>query len=349
MSKNEDSPFFSVVIPVKQLTYYLIFESLPAFDKQIYKKFEVLVLPNVHSQYDLTLLRKYRWLKIIPTGKVTRPAQKRNLGVQNAQGDIVAFIDDDAYPAVDWLQNAKLAFKKKLSAVCGPGILPKNSTLWEKIFDEVLKTWIGGGNYRYRFVKAKKRFVDDYPSMNFLIYKKLFLKLHGFNGDYWPGEDSKLCEDVVYKESGKILYDPKVLVYHHRRKDLSEYLKQHASYGFHRGAFFAHGDKNSRHISYLVPTFFVFYLLFFILYSALNSIFKLQSSNLYHLSSIIYLPISFYILFELYLFIRSLFNTHSLKIALGSIFVLFLTHLVYGTMFVKGIIKGIFNKKNIYG
>jgi len=60
----------SVIIPIKQLTYYLIFENLPAFEKQTYNNFEVIVLPNEHAQYDLTLLRKYKWLKIIPTGKI---------------------------------------------------------------------------------------------------------------------------------------------------------------------------------------------------------------------------------------------------------------------------------------
>src|SRR5436190_22981562 len=96
------SPFFSVVIPLKEIGYYIIFEAIPALDQQLYKKFEVIVLPNQHESYDLTLLKKYKWLRIIPTGKVTRPAEKRDIGAKEAKGNIIAFIDDDAYPPKEW-------------------------------------------------------------------------------------------------------------------------------------------------------------------------------------------------------------------------------------------------------
>ncbi len=324
----------SVIIPVKELTYYLLHENLPKLTKQSYKKYEIIVLPNEHAQYDLTLLNQYKNLRIIPTGKITRPAEKRDIGVKQARGEIIAFLDDDAYPDRYWLENAVEIFKKdKVEAVCGPGILPQETNIWEKIFDEVLKTWIGAGEYSYRFSKQPKRFVTDYPSMNFLIVKKVFLKLGGFNSDYWPGEDSKLCNDLIEKEKGSILYSPEVVVYHHRRNNLKGYLKQHASYGFHRGAFFAHGDKNSRKIEYLVPTVFVSYLIALVFYVIIV-----------RRIDIFFLPFLIYGLFEGYLLIKSLFSSKNIIISIGSVLILFLTHIVYGLMFIKGLRKG-FNKK----
>lgn len=331
--------YVSVIIPVKKLSLCLISENLPAFKNQTYKHFEVIVLPNQKIKDDKTLLKKYPWLRIIPTRSLTRPAEKRDHGVRKARGEIIAFIDDDAYPNPQWLQNAVKSFtSKKIVAVCGPGILPQNANLWEKIFDQVLKTWIGSGGYTYRFVTQKKRYVDDYPSMNFFVRKKEFQAVGGFNNNYWPGEDSKLCEDLVYKRHGRILYTPKVLTYHHRRNNLPGYLEQHANYGFHRGAFFAHGDKNSVRLSYLIPTFFVTYLFFIILYSLF----------LHLPSSILYLPLVIYLFFMLYLFIRSFLNTKNLFIAFLSPFVLFLTHLTYGILFVKGFLKGLIKKEKIY-
>lgn len=343
MKQNSASPFITVIIPVRETSYYLLFENLPAFVNQTHKKFEVIVLPNTHSQYDLTLLRQYKWLKIIPTGNITRPAEKRNIGVKNAKGEIVGFIDDDAYPDTIWLENAARLFRKDVAAICGPGILPKQTTIWERIFDEVLKTWIGSGGYSYRFKKDRARFVDDYPSMNFFVKRNLFNRIGGFRGDYWPGEDSKLCEEIVYKKKQKILYSPKIVTHHHRRNNLIGYLKQHANYGFHRGAFFAHGDRNSRRISYLMPTIFLVYLLSLIIYSII------QFNNLNNYFFIYLLPSIFYLLFSLYLFVRSLINTSNLAIAAGSVLVLFLTHVTYGIMFVKGFLKGKISKQDIYG
>lgn len=333
------NPLVSIIIPVKEISDYLRNENLPAFLAQTYTNFEVLVLPNKPTEEDERLLKQYPWLKIIPTYKVTRPAEKRDIGAKNAKGSILAFIDDDAYPASNWLEKAMRYFNsQKTEVICGPGIIPPKSNVWEKTFDEILKSPTGSGGYQYRFAKGSPRFVDDYPSMNFLIQKNIFEKLGGFNSEYWPGEDSKLCEDLIYKFKGRIYYNPDIVVYHHRRNTLKGYLKQHANYGFHRGAFFAHGDKNSRRLSYLIPSFFVLYLA--ILLPALS-----LSTNYVLLTT----PLALYLLLCLFLIAQSFIKTKNILLSFLTVPVLFLTHVVYGTMFIKGFIKGATHKKQIYG
>lgn len=340
------SPIVSIVIPVRALSYYLLFENLPKMDLQTFKNFEVIVLPNEHSTYDITLMNQYSWLRVIPTGTVTRPAQKRDIGVKNAKGKIIAFIDDDAYPDENWLTNAMKLFKKtSFLILCGPGALPEKTNLWEKIFDAVLVSFLGSGKYAYRFTPLKKRFVIDYPSMNFFIRKTTFEKVGGFNSDYWPGEDSKLCNDIVVKEKGKILYHPDVLVYHHRRADLKSFLKQHGQYGFHRGAFFSHGDSNSRELSYLAPLTLVLYLgilpLSYILIWLLNlpPIYYLLTSG----------PFAFYGLLLAVIFIQSLLKSKNLIVAHGASVTVALTHIYYGLNFIKGLKKGLNKNSSIYG
>ena len=340
------SPAISVIIPVRTLTYYLLFENLPQMNLQTFRNFEVIVLPNEHSTYDLTLMKTYPWLRIIPTGSITRPAQKRDIGVKNAKGKIIAFIDDDAYPDSNWLAVAAKLFKKnKFLVLCGPGVLPANTNLWERIFDEVLISFLGSGKYSYRFAPQKKRYVIDYPSMNFFIYKKIFDKIGGFNSNYWPGEDSKLCNDIIEKEKGKIFYHPDVLVFHHRRRDLIGFVKQHGQYGFHRGAFFSHGDRNSRELSYLAPLVLVLYLgllpFSFVLIWLLNlpPIYYLLTSG----------PFAFYSLLMVATFIQSLLKTRNILVAFGASFVLAITHIYYGLNFIKGYKKGINKNSSIYG
>lgn len=331
-------PFVSIIIPVREISSYLRSESLPAFISQTYENFEVIVLPNKSSAEDQGLLSKYKWLKIIPTGIVTRPAEKRDIGAKKAKGSILAFIDDDAYPSSNWLEKSIHYFEtKKTEVICGPGIIPKITNIWEKIFNEILISPIGSGGYQYRFVQKQVRFIDDYPSMNFLIQKNIFEKLGGFNSEYWPGEDSKLCEDLIYKYRGKIYYNPAILVYHHRRSSLIGFLKQHANYGFHRGAFFAHGDRNSRRLSYLIPTFFVFYIFFLII----SFLFNIQHP-------LFALPLISYLLLGFFLIGQSFVHTKNIILSLSTFFVLFLTHFTYGIMFIKGFITGIIKDKKIY-
>lgn len=335
--------FFSVIIPVKNLSYYLLFENLPAFQEESYKSFEVIVLPNEQGLYDLTLLRKYSWLRIIPTGKITKPAEKRDFGAQNAKGTVLAFIDDDAYPHKDWLKKAYGIIKKnKAVSVCGPGILPHRVEMWETVFDEILKSPLGSGTYSFRFTPKKQREVDDFPSMNFFVEKDIFLKLGGFNSDYWPGEDSKLCNDLVYKEKKRIIYDPGIVVYHHRRKDLNNFLRQHGNYGFHRGAFFAHGDKNSKKIAYLLPLLLVVYLIVFPFLYIFLTIVKIPI-----LQTILVIPLSLYTTGLIYLLVWAFYSTKNLFIPFASVGVLFLMHLSYGIMFFQGYFKGK-TTQNIY-
>lgn len=338
--------FISVIIPTRTINDYIIKENLPAFTIQTYTNFEVIVLPNEADSFDSALMKHYPWLRIIPTIKATRPAEKRDIGAKHAKGNVVAFIDDDGYPSQNWLERAVETFNEKqydnIAAVCGPGVLPPHAEYWERVFDAVLKTWIGSGGYSYRFNPEHRRLVDDFPSMNFIVKKEIFHKIGGFNSDYWPGEDSKLCEDIVYKEKGVIVYNPDVLVYHHRRNSIQAYLKQHGNYGFHRGAFFAHGDKNSRRLGYLIPSMFVIYVIL------LTSIFTVIPTHIGETGTVMLIPGEMYILFVLYLFFKSLFAQKSLPIALGSAIVLFLTHVWYGILFIKGFFAGLTKKKDIY-
>src|SRR3989338_5220349 len=94
------TPFVSILIPFRKSTPYL-FECLEHITHLHTKNFEVILLPDGVESYSPFPFP----LKVIPTGSLG-PAQKRDIGAQAAHGDILAFIDDDAYPAADWLTHA---------------------------------------------------------------------------------------------------------------------------------------------------------------------------------------------------------------------------------------------------
>jgi len=151
------------------------------------------------------------------------PAAKRNWAIERASGGIVAFVDSDAWPAPDWLTNAIYYLNNGFSGVCGPGILPPDSSLLEQATDLVLRCL----PYSYRVVPKKARVVAEFPTFNLIVKKDLAPRFK----NYLTGEDSLFCRELP----GMILYSPIVRVYHKRRPLFKAYWKQIGTYGLHRG------------------------------------------------------------------------------------------------------------------
>lgn len=178
------------------------------------------------------------------TGKVS-PATKRNIGIKKAQGEIIAFIDADAYPDKWWLNYVV----ENAGGWCGPGLIPPNSPMRERATDWILRCM----PFNYRVSKKKVRYVDDYPTFNLIIPKKTFDLVGNFNENTLTGEDSDLCQRIT-KLGLKIVYIPQCIVYHKRRPLFLPFLKQVATYAIHRGNFFRKGKGSSRKLVYCLPS-----------------------------------------------------------------------------------------------
>ena len=282
-----------------------------------YPDFEIIIVP------DENIAVPYANISVIPSGRVS-PGEKRDLASKYAKGDILAFIDDDAYPERNWLKNAVSNFKNpEIAAVGGPAVTPPEDGLREKASGKVYESVLLSGNYRYRYVKSFKRFVEDYPSCNLILRASEFRKLGGFNTKFWPGEDTKLCWGIIHKLNKKILYDPQVLVYHHRRKLFLPHLRQIANYALHRGYFVKKYPETSLKFSYFVPSIFISFLLL----GLILSFFSTMIMHLFILFILIYIGIVLF--FSLNKNIRL-----TLYVLAGTI----LSHLTYGIFFVKGLL-----------
>ena len=266
--RMDHDPLVSVVIACPGASWMLQ-ECLKGLAEQTYRNFEVIVLPDGKLGDSVSspatpgfqLQASDFRLSVLPTGKV-RPAEKRNLGIKAAKGEIVAFIDDDAYPDAHWLEYAIKYFgDATIGAVGGPGVTPPNDGFLARLGGRVYDNRLVSGNYRYRYrAGGVRRDVDDYPSCNLFVRKDLLDAFGGYRTDFWPGEDTLLCKDIV--DRGKrIVYDPWVIVNHHRRPLFGAHLRQLGRYAFHRGYFVKRYPSNSLHLSYFVPTLFVVYLL----------------------------------------------------------------------------------------
>ena len=264
----ENPPLVSVVIACPGPSWMLD-ECLAALATQTYRNFEVIVLPdeevkgeggklNGEGCEENTIRHSPFALHVIPTGKV-RPAEKRNIGIAAAKGEVVAFIDDDAYPDARWLENAVKYFSEpSIGGVGGPGVTPSGDGFFARAGGRVYANVFVSGNYRYRYVGGRVRLdVDDYPSCNLLVRTDILRKIGGYRTDFWPGEDTLLCDAIVLGEHKRIVYDPWAIVYHHRRRLFGPHLRQLGRYGFHRGYFVKRFPATSCRVSYFVPTLFV--------------------------------------------------------------------------------------------
>ncbi len=238
----------SILIPLKSDNAY-IRETLARLKEIDYPDYEIIVLPDA----------PYSWgdsVRVIPTGAVG-PAAKRDAALAYAQGDIIAFLDDDTFPERDWLKNAVKYFDDaRVAAIGGPAVTPAADTLRQQASGAVYVSLLGGGNYAYRYLPKQAKEVDDYPTCNLLVRRSVLQQLGGFDTTFWPGEDTKLCLDII-KRGMKIIYAPDVIVYHHRRPLFRGHLHQVRNYAMHRGYFVKRFPETSLRPSYFLPTLLV--------------------------------------------------------------------------------------------
>jgi GT2 family glycosyltransferase len=87
---------------------------LESLDRQTHPNYEIIVVDNASSDASLAILEAH-----LPSAKLTVVRSEtnrgvpggRNLGVLHAQGEIVAFIDNDGYARPDWLECLVRAFE----------------------------------------------------------------------------------------------------------------------------------------------------------------------------------------------------------------------------------------------
>lgn len=200
--------FFSVIVPCKKIDEYTQ-RCVRWLGYQVYNKLEVIVVSDVECP--------------------GFPAVKRNWALKKAKGNVIAYIDSDAYPSVDWLKNACEALDRGYVAVCGPGVLPGNAPLMEQTADGVLRLL----PFSYRIVPKKERVVAEFPTFNLIVLRSAVERVGGFQEHLLTGEDTMLCRSLA--PLGKILYSPDIVVYHNRRELFKPYIRQISTYGYHRG------------------------------------------------------------------------------------------------------------------
>lgn len=326
-TKFKKNPLVSIIIPLhwglKPENFSRFLKDLKSYKKMKYENYEVLVVTDKPVKNKVSE-EKVKWL-VMNSKHSTTGTEKRDFALKYAKGEFCAFIDDDAYPDPNWITNSIPWFShNKIVAVGGPGITPPENSFWQKVGGNTIESYLCSGSLQFRFYPGFERFVDDQPGYNLLIRTSTLRKVGGWGTTFYGGEDTVLCMKLI--REGKILYDPHIVVYHHRRSFPWAHMKQIASVGKHRGYFFKKYPETSRSILYLTPTILTVGFMGGVILSFLYPY-------------IFAVPFIVLLVFMLAVGFLSVYvHKVGLAISLAASVAIIVTHLTYGAYFVRGLL-----------
>jgi GT2 family glycosyltransferase len=223
--------FFSVIVPTFNRPTSLQ-RCLAALSRLSYAKneYEVIVVDDggsadigeavaaAQSEMNVSLIRQVN----------CGPASARHNGAQYANGDFLAFTDDDCEPSAEWLDGLKAALQAKPDALAGGRVV---NGLAGNPYAEASQSI---SEFCYSHFNRESNNGKFFESNNIALAKVLYRRV-GFDETY-PlnvSEDRDFCDRWL--ASGlKMMCAPKAIVVHRHQMGFVKFCRQHFSYG--RGA-----------------------------------------------------------------------------------------------------------------
>ena len=197
-------------------------DSLEGLRRLAYPNYDVVVVDDgstddtaaIAAQYDVRLIRT-------PNRGLS---SARNTGLAAATGEIVAYLDDDAYPDPHWLTYLAATFLSTSHVgVGGPNIAPAG----DGPIAECVARAPGGPVH----VLVTDREAEHIPGCNMAFRTAYLEAIGGFDPRFrTAGDDVDVCWRL--QDRGWTLgFHPAAMVWHHRRNSVRTYWRQQIGYG----------------------------------------------------------------------------------------------------------------------
>lgn len=206
------NPYVSVIVCTYKRERYLESCLQSIFD-QSYKNIEVILVVKDLDENEIKKLKKFEHLSFVTQDqKSIGLSAARNLGIKKANGDIIAFIDDDAVADSNWIENLIKKYKDPEVGGVGGLIIDASSN----------KPWLYDG-YINRFgttkigdkIKNKEGWFRVLVGCNMGFRKKILDELKGFDENIiFYHEESDLCIRIL-KKGYKLELEPSAKVTHY--------------------------------------------------------------------------------------------------------------------------------------
>ena len=187
-----------------------------------YPNFEVIVVNDGSTDETADIVEQYGF-RLIST-KNHGLSCARNTGLEAATGEIVAYLDDDAYPDPHWLTYLAATFMRTTHAgVGGPNLAPAG----DGPIAECIAHAPGGPVH----VLLSDQEAEHIPGCNMAFRKAALQAIRGFDPQFRiAGDDVDVCWRL--QQRGWTLgFHPAAMVWHHRRNSVRAYWKQQINYG----------------------------------------------------------------------------------------------------------------------
>lgn len=215
----------SVIIPVLNQEKK-IEQCLEAVFAQSLQPYEVIVVDG-HST-DGTVEKAQRFPVKIFYQEYGAAGAARQIGVEKAEGEYLAFIDSDCIPDKNWLKTLTSEFEDDIVAV-GGGMKNIGTGLWNNSINLSLSNFLGNANQLQAAIFREKRLVKELGLFNSIYRKKYILEVGGFNIHLAGADETELNKRISKK--GKLLYTPDTVVLHDHGRGLREFAQNMYRYG----------------------------------------------------------------------------------------------------------------------
>jgi GT2 family glycosyltransferase len=237
---TNDLPFVSIIIPTYSRQQQVL-ECLEVVSRSDYppNRFEVIVVDDGSKPPlgDLEALFRGRITVTVLRQRRTGPAAARNAGAALAQGEFLAFTDDDCLPETGWLRALATRLAAEGNCVVGGRTingLPDNAfaAASQEVID-VVYSYFNRDAERSRF----------FASNNMAVSARSFRASGGFDPTLTTSEDREFCDRWLHR-GGTMVFVPNAVVVHMHHLTFCSYWMQHFNYG--RGAFRFYARRAAR-------------------------------------------------------------------------------------------------------